>query len=108
MVLGLGHGLRFVTSLTMAGVEVMVDAGRLVGGDDLFELRPRQIRRLLLTFEDSIQGRIPEILGDDEEERVETLMHLLRGTSDEDLAMLLGSLQVALRRLEEDRPRRAR
>jgi len=81
-----GSGLRLMTAMAMAGVELAVDAGRLVGADDLFDIRPRQFRRLLLTFEDSIQGHIPEILGDDEEERVDTLVRLLRGTSEEDLS----------------------
>jgi hypothetical protein len=92
----LGSGLRLMTSMAMAGVEVAVDAGRLVGADDLFDLRPRQIRRLLLSFEDSIHGNIPEILGEDEEERVDTLVRLLRGTSEKDLSTLIGDLQTAL------------
>lgn len=101
----LGAGLRLVTSLAMAGAEIAVDAGRLIGGDDLVDVRPRQFRRLLLTFDDSIQGRIPEILGDDEEERVDTLVRLLRGTSDADLRALIGALQFALERLHDERRR---
>ncbi|HEV7689095.1 MAG TPA: hypothetical protein VGQ80_21130 [Acidimicrobiia bacterium] len=103
-----GSGLRWMTSMGMAGVELAVDAGRLVGADDLFDLRPRQFRRLLLTFEESIQGKIPEILGDDEEERVDTLVRLLRGTSEEDLSTLIGDLQTALTRLDRERRRTAR
>jgi hypothetical protein len=104
-----GPGLRLVTALGLSGAEFAVDAGRVVGLDDPFDVRPRQLRRLLLTFEESIQGRIPDILGDDEEERVETLVRLLRGTSEEDLTMLISSLQEALVRLEpEKRRRRAR
>jgi hypothetical protein len=95
----LGAGFRLVTSLALAGAEVAVDVGRVVLGDDFLDIRPRQFRRLLLTFEDSIQGRIPEILGDDDEERVETLVRLLRGTSEEDLTMLVKDLQEALTRL---------
>jgi hypothetical protein len=100
-----GSGLRFMTSMAMAGVEVAVDAGRLVGGDDLFDIRPRQFRRLLLTFEDSVRGRIPEILGDDEDERVDTLVRLLRDTSEKDLSTLIGDLQTALTRLDRERRR---
>jgi hypothetical protein len=100
----LGAGLRLVTSLALSGAEVAVDAGRVVLGDDFVDIRPRQFRRILLTFEDSIQGRIPEILGDDEEERVETLVRLLRGTSEKELTLLISDLQLALTRLyEEDR-----
>jgi hypothetical protein len=108
MFFALRPGLRFANALAMTSAEMLVDAGRIVGADDLFDLRPRQIRRLLLSFDESIQGRIPEILGDDEEERVETLVRLLRGTSPGDLTILIGSLQEALRRLEEDRRPRVR
>ena len=99
-----GAGLRLVRSLALAGAEVAVDAGKAVGLDDLFDPRPQQFRRLLLTFEDSIQGRIPDILGDDEEERVDTLVRLLRGTSEQHLAVLIGDLQRALIRLHGEHP----
>jgi hypothetical protein len=97
-----GAGLRLATSLAFAGAEYAVDAAGIVGADALIDIRPRQFRRLLLTFEDSIQGRIPEILGDDDEERVETLVRLLRGTSEKDLTLLVGDLQEALTRLHKD------
>jgi len=42
-------------SIVMAGVELTVDAGRLVGADELFDISPGQFRRLLLTFEETIQ-----------------------------------------------------
>ena len=103
-----GPGLRLTTALTMAGVEIAIDAGRAVLGDDLIHISPRQFRRLLLTFEDAIQGRIPEILGDDEKERVETLVRLLRGTSEKDLTILIGDLQTALNRLYLEEQRDAR
>jgi hypothetical protein len=98
----LGAGLRMARSFAFLGAELAVDASRLVGLDDLVDIRPRQFRRLLLTFDESIQGRIPEILGDDEEERVETLVRLLRGTSEKDLTALVGSLQAALTRLYDE------
>jgi hypothetical protein len=101
----LGAGLRIVRSLGFLGAELAVDASRVVGLDDLVDIRPRQFRRLLLTFDESIQGRIPEILGDDEEERVDTLVRLLQGTSEADLTALIGSLQVALGRLYDERLR---
>jgi hypothetical protein len=104
----LDAGLRLVRSLAVLGAEVTVDAGRLIGADDLFDIRPRQFRRLLLTLDDSIQGRIPQILGDDEEERVETLVRLLRGTSEKDLSVLIGDLQEALIRLHHERRRTTR
>jgi hypothetical protein len=101
----LGPGLRLFRSFALAGAELAVDVGRVVGADDLFDVEPHQFRRLLLTFEETIQGQIPEILGDDEEERVDTLVRLLRGTSEEDINTLLVSLQVALRRLDRENRR---
>ena len=103
-----GPGLRLFRSFALAGAELAVDFGRLAGADDLFDVEPRQFRRLLLTFEETIQGQIPEILGDDEEERVDTLVRLLRGTSAEDLNALLESLQIALARLDRERRREER
>jgi hypothetical protein len=57
----LGAGLRLATSFAVLGAEVAVDAGRLVLGDDLVGIRPRQFRRLLLTFDQSIVA--PERVG---------------------------------------------
>jgi hypothetical protein len=87
----------------MLGAGAVVDSVRFVAGDDVVEIRPRAFRHLLLTFDDSIQGNIPAILGDDEEERVDTLVTLLRGTSDDDMRELLAALQVALERLAAER-----
>jgi hypothetical protein len=100
-----GPGLRLLRSFALAGAEMAVDVGRLAGADELFDVQPHQFRRLLLTFEETIQGQIPEILGDDETERVDTLVRLLRGTSEEDLNALLESLQKALVRLDRERRR---
>lgn len=100
-----GPGLRLIRSFALAGAELAVDVGRTAGADDLFDIEPHQFRRLLLTFDETIQGQIPEILGDTEEERVDTLVRLLRGTSEDDLNKLLESLQVALRRLDRERGR---
>ena len=104
----LGEGMRFASSLALATGELVVDAARAVGGDDLIEIRPRQFRSLLLTFEDSIHGQIPAILGDDEAERVDTLVSLLRGTSQQDLSSLISALQQALIRLDEEERQAAR
>jgi hypothetical protein len=67
------------------------------------EIPPRALREALLVFQSSVQGRIPEILGDDSEERVETLVALLEGTSEDDLNTLLNAAFEALRRLEDDK-----
>jgi len=101
----IGPGLRLLRSFALAGAERRWRVGRAVGADDLFDIEPHQFRRLLLTFEDTIQGQIPEILGDTEEERVDTLVRLLRGTSEEDLNTMLEALQIALRRLDRERRR---
>ncbi|MGH8997825.1 MAG: hypothetical protein ACRDY7_00350 [Acidimicrobiia bacterium] len=93
------EGLRWATSIAAASTEVMVSSAQTVFGDDVVDIRPRNVRSLLLTLEDSIHGRIPEILGDDEEERVETLARLLKGTSEEDMSGLIRALQLALIRL---------
>jgi hypothetical protein len=100
-----GPGLRLFRSFALAGAELAVDAARLAGADELFDVERHQFRRLLLTFEDTIQGHIPEILGDTEEERVDTLVRLLRRTSEEDVNILLESLQTALVRLDRERRR---
>jgi hypothetical protein len=98
------------TSLGIGGafVEVMGEAamdfvGLTAGPARLVDIPARPLRRALLTFRSSIQGRIPEILGDDEEERIETLVVLLDGTSEEELNMLLTAASEALSRLEADK-----
>ena len=100
------EGLRFASSMTLFGAGAMVDSVRAIAGDDIVEIRPRAFRSLLLTFEDSIQGNIPAILGDDEDEQVDTLVRLLRGTSDDDLHQLLTALQEALGQLADERTAR--
>jgi hypothetical protein len=90
----------------MLGAGAVVDSVRVFTGDDVVEIGPRAFRHLLLTFDDSIQGNIPAILGDDKEERVDTLVTLLRGTSDDDMRELLAALQVAVGRLADERIRR--
>jgi hypothetical protein len=103
----LGPAMRLATSVAISGAEMALESGRVLAGDDALEVRPRHFRRLLLSLEDSIQGRIPDILGDDGEERVDTLVRLLRGTSEQDMTELIESLSIALERLriEGDRDR---
>ena len=105
----LNEGMRFATSLAVTTTGFVLESVRALGGDDVIEIQPRQFRSLLLSFEDSIQRRIPEILGEDEAERIDTLARLLRGTSEEDLTKLISALQQALARLdaEKRRPDRA-
>ena len=75
--------------------------GLTAGPGRLVDIPVRPLRRVL--FRSSIQGRIPEILGDDEEKRIETLMVLLDGTSGEELNLLLTAASEALNRLEADK-----
>ena len=91
-----------VTSMAMVGVDVAVGSARVVGAAELADVTPRQIRHLLLTFDHSIQGQIPRILGEDEQERVDTLVQLLRGTSQDDIGVLMNAFQLALGRLEQE------
>jgi hypothetical protein len=93
----LGVGAAFVELAGAAAVDIV---GLAVVPAGITDIPPRPLRRALLTFRSSIQGRIPEILGDDEEERVETLAVLLDGTSEEELNMLLSAAAEALSRLE--------
>lgn len=96
----LGIGGAFVE---LAG-EAAADLVRLtVVPAGMVDIPPRPLRQALLTFRSSIQGRIPEILGDDEEERIETLVALLDGTSEEELSVLLAAAAEALNRLEADK-----
>ena len=100
------QAFRLLRSLTEATGEMVVDATSIVIPGDYISIPPRTLRRLLLHFEDSIQGRIPEILGDDREERVQTLVRLLDGTTTRDMDELLEAMQEALARLAEDDGRR--
>lgn len=98
-----GEGFRMASSVASLAAEAVVDSARVVCGDHMVDVPPRTVRSVLLTFEDSIQGRIPEILGDDEDERIDTVVSLLRGSSEEDLSELIGVLQLALTRLADER-----
>jgi hypothetical protein len=75
--------------------------------DRLVEIPPRALRQALLVLQSSVHGRIPEILGDDPEERVETLVALLEGTSEDDLNTLLSAAFEALSRVEDDKAQRS-
>ena len=91
----LDAGLRLAASFGTLGVEAAFDSLRTLA-DPRDLLTSVRIRRLLLTLQDSIQGRIPEILGDTEEEQVDTLVTLLEGTDDEQLDELMHVFQLAL------------
>ena len=96
----LGVGAAFVQLAEEAAVDFV---GLTVVPAGIVDIPPRPLRRALLTFRSSIQGRIPQILGDDEEQRIETLVALLDGTSEEELNVLLAAAAEALSRLEADK-----
>lgn len=101
----LWDGMRLASSVAMFSAGAMADTVRVIAGDDAVEIRPRALRHLLLTFDASIQSNIPAILGDDHDERVDTLVTLLRGTSDDDLLELFAALGAAMERLADERTR---
>jgi hypothetical protein len=99
--------IRLATSVTLFTAESVLDlAERAWNPAGSIEVDPAFLRRVLLTFETSIQGRIPEILGDDEDQRVETVVRLLRGSSEHDLNELIDVLQQALQELNDEKERR--
>lgn len=99
--------VRLATSITLFAAESVLDlADRAWNPADSIEVDPAFLRRVLLMFEMSIQGRIPEILGDDEDQRVETVVRLLRGSSEHDLNELIDVLQQALEELNQEKERR--
>lgn len=87
--------INFAASLACAGGSVVVDGAQAVLGDDI-KPNPGSMRTLLLSMEGSIHGRIKEILGDDEQERVDTIVQFLQGASEQDLNELLGLVQIAV------------
>lgn len=94
--------VQMLTHMMAYTAGVANDAYRVVTGDDL-DLPPKALRSLVVNFDGSIKGKITRILGDDEDERVENLLRVLRGTPDEELADLLCTMQLALGRLAEER-----
>jgi hypothetical protein len=91
----------------LAGQAAVDVIGMAVVPRAIVDIPPRPLRQALLALRPSIQGRIPEILGDDEEERIETLMALLDGSSEDDLNALLAAAGEALSRLEADKRSRS-
>ena len=64
----------------------------------LIKPNPGSMRSLLLSMEGSVHGRIPDILGDDEAERVDTMVRFLDGTTESEMNELMGLLQLAIAR----------
>src|SRR5262245_60129711 len=96
--------VNFAASLACSAGAVVVDGTQTALGDDV-QPRPGSMRSLLLSMDGSIHGRIPEILGRDQTERVDTIAHFLKGTSEQDLSELLGLVQLAITQVNEERTR---
>ena len=83
--------LRFVTpvnlvaSLACSTGAVVAEGTQTIIGDDI-QPRPGSMRSLLLSMEGSVHGRIGDILGSDEAERVETIVRFLEGASEDELS----------------------
>lgn len=96
---------ELASEVVAATTELAMGSYRTVTGRDI-RIPPRLLRQLITTFDASFQGRIPRILGDDEQERVDNLKIVLRGASERDLNMLISDLQRALAELDPDRQTR--
>ena len=81
---------------------LVADGAQTVIGHDI-QPRPGSMRSLLLTLEGSIHGRIPDILGDDRAERIETIKRFLAKASEEEMNDLLGLVTIAISELNEHR-----
>jgi hypothetical protein len=93
----LGSGINIVSSVACSAGSVVASGAQTVSGQDI-KPDPGSMRALLLAMEGSVHGRIPEILGDDEGERVETMCRFLDGTSEAEMNELMGLLQLAIAR----------
>ena len=92
-----GLGLNLVSSVACAAGSVVVSGTQTVTGDDI-KPNPGSMRSLLLSMEGSVHGRIPDILGGDETERVDTMVRFLDGTTEAEMNELMGLLQLAIAR----------
>ena len=101
-----GSSLRLGLAIVDLTGRTVVDVATVAR--PVVKIPPRALRQGLLTFQSSIQGRIPEILGDDEDERIDTLVALLADTSEEDLNAVISAAVEALNRLEDTGHRHAR
>jgi hypothetical protein len=92
-----GSGLNLVSSVACSAGSVVVSGMQTVTGEDI-KPDPGSMRSLLLAMEGSVHGRISDILGDDETERVDTMARFLDGTTEAEMNELMGLLQLAIAR----------
>lgn len=94
---GLISPVNLAASLGCAVGSIVVEGTQDALGDDI-KPNPNAMRSLLLSMEGSIHGRIPEILGADEAERVDTVARFLNGTTDAEVNEILGLVVLAVAR----------
>ena len=94
--------VNLVASLACSTGAVLADGTQTFIGDDI-QPRPGSMRSLLLSMEGSVHGRISQILGSDEAERVETIVRFLKGADEEELSELLGLVQIAISEVNQAR-----
>src|SRR4051812_986824 len=87
--------VNFVASLGCSAGSVAVDGVQTLTGNDI-QPDPGSMRTVLLSMEGAVHGRIPDILGDDEAERVDTIARFLSGTNEAEINELLGYIQQAI------------
>lgn len=92
---------RAAMDLALGVGSTVTRSSQTVLGDDAVCLSPEELRNLMLTFESSIRGRLLHIFGDNEAERVDTLVRLLQGSTSEDLNELARITQQAVVRLHQ-------
>ena len=91
--------VNVLASAAMSAGSVVIDGVQTTLDGDI-KPRPATMRELLLTMEGSVHGRIPSILGDDEEERINTILRFLTGASEDDMNELLRLTMVAIERAQ--------
>src|SRR2546421_2402730 len=87
--------VNFAASLGCSVGSIAVDGVQTLIGNDI-QPDPGSMRTMLLSMEGAIHGRIPDILGDDEGERVATIARFLSGTNEAEINELLGYIQLAI------------
>ena len=98
--------VNVVASVAMSAGTVVVEGVHTALDGDV-KPSPGPMRELLLAMEGSIHGRIPDILGADEEERVATIVRFLEGTKDEDLNEILRLTMIGIERAQARNARSA-
>lgn len=91
--------VNLVTSVAMSAGAVVVDGVQTTLAGDI-KPRTATMRELLLAMEGSVHGRIPDILGDDEEERIATILRFLQGAGEDDLNEILRLTMIAIERAQ--------